>query len=71
MNKAPEEMKINDALDLFEENGAKIAFFNGRCNVDEQFGKVMRKKLFSLVAVFAYFGDFILSIVFGAINSFC
>ncbi len=44
MNKAPEEMKINDALDLFEENGAKIAFFNGRCNVDEQFGKVMRKK---------------------------
>ena len=48
MNKTPDQMKINDALDLFEELKAKIVFRGGRCNIDEQLGKVMRqRKLYS------------------------
>lgn len=47
MDRSPDHMRTNDALDLFEENGAEIKFFKGRCNLDEQVGRIMRtKKLF-------------------------
>lgn len=44
MNKDPDKMQINDALDLFEENGAPIRLEKGRCNVQEQYGNVIGKK---------------------------
>ena len=44
MDRSPEHMRTNDALDLFEENGAEIKFFKGRCNLDEQVGRIMRTK---------------------------
>ena len=43
MNKKPEDMKINDALDLFEECGQPIDFVGKRkrCNLEEQVGKIV------------------------------
>lgn len=45
MNKKPEEMKINDALDFFDENKSSIRIYESRgklkCNLEEQVGRIV------------------------------